>query len=587
MVIRYLYEGCNIKGDGNKKMKNIKSIKIKITIPIFIMFLIFVIVTAVQIRAVKSNLVQVKQMNEKSFATLSKAEELKLNVVQVQQWLTDISATRGAEGYNDGFQKAEEHAKSAKKNLQDLIEINPEDSEKLQSIEKSFEPYYETGKAMANAYITGGPSKGNITMLKFDKMAQEVNEQVDNFKDTSKENIKIVIQKIQREIYVTMGIMGTSIIIAIIILIMAWSYVSKKVVKPIFNVLTKLREMANSEGDLTQHIEVKSNDEIGELAQNINLLQDSFRNIISTITYESSQVGNIVNKTNNNIQELTLQIGNVLKTTEEMASSMEESAASTEEMDASAIEIGKAIENISSKAENGTEVIKEITKHAEELKQNAVVAQQNAQTIGMAANKKLTNAIEQSKAAEEISLLTDAILQIASQTNLLALNASIEAARAGEAGRGFAVVANEIKKLSEDSKNAVSKIQQVTKQVMDSVTNLSESSSEILDFIKQNVINDYEALVNTGEQYYKNAVYMEGFVSSLSKVLEEITVSMENVTKSIGGVAASNNETAQGTESIAESTTEVFEKSNEVLELINNTSESVNKLQGMVAKFKV
>lgn len=568
-------------------MKNIKSIKIKIIVPIFIMFLIFVSVTVVQIRAVQSNLVQVKQMNEKSFATLSKAEELKLNVVQVQQWLTDISATRGAEGYNDGFEKADEHAKAAKNNLQDLIKINPENTEEIQAIEKAFEPYYETGKIMANAYITGGPIKGNATMLKFDKMAQEVNEQVDNFKNSSNENIKNSIADIQRDIYVTMGIMGISIIIAIIILIMAWSYVSKKVVEPIFNVLTKLREMANSEGDLTQHIEVKSNDEIGELAQNINLLQDSFRNIISTITCESSQVGNIVNKTNNNIQDLTLQIGNVLKTTEEMAASMEESAACTEEMDASAVEIEKAIENIPSKAENGTEVIREISKHAKELKQNAVVAQQTAQTIGMAANKKLTDAIEQSKAVEEISLLTDAILQIASQTNLLALNASIEAARAGEAGRGFAVVANEIKKLSEDSKNAVSKIQQVTKRVMDSVENLSESSSEILDFIKQNVIKDYESLVNTGEQYYKNAAYMEEFVSNLSIVLEEIMASMEDVTKSIGEVAASNNETAQGTESIAESTTEVFQKSNEVLELINTTSKSVNKLQGMVAKFKV
>lgn len=564
-----------------------KSIKIKIILPIFMMFILFTSITIAQIRAVQNNLLEVKQMNEKYFATLSKAEELKLNVVQVQQWLTDISATRGAEGYNDGFEKAEEHAKGAKKNLQELIEINPENSDEIQSIEKSFEPYYETGKIMANAYVTGGPGKGNATMLKFDKMAQEVNEQVDDFKNSSNENIKNVIADIQRDIYVTMSIMGVSIIIAIIILIMAWSYVSKKVVKPIFNVLTKLREMANSEGDLTKHIEVKSNDEIGELAKNINLLQDSFRNIISTITCESSQVGNIVNKTNNNIQDLTLQIGNVLKTTEEMAGSMEESAASTEEMDASAVEIEKAIENISSKAEKGTEIIREISKHAEELKQNAVVAQQTAQTIGMAANKKLTDAIEQSKAVEEISLLTDAILQIASQTNLLALNASIEAARAGEAGRGFAVVANEIKKLSEDSKNAVSKIQQVTKRVMDSVGNLSESSSEILDFIKQNVIKDYESLVNTGEQYYKNAAYMEDFVSGLSKVLDEITVSMESVTKSIGEVAASNNETAQGTESIAESTTEVFDKSNEVLELINTTSESVNKLQGMVAKFKV
>jgi hypothetical protein len=114
---------------------------------------------------------------------------------------------------------------------------------------------------------------------------------------------------------------------------------------------------------------------------------------------------------------------------------------------------------------------------------------------------RMEKALEDSKAVEEINMLAEAILQIASQTNLLALNAAIEAARAGENGRGFAVVADEIRKLAGDSKTTVEQIQSVTEGVVGSVHDLAQNSNDLLTFVLNDVDQDYQTMLSTTNQY--------------------------------------------------------------------------------------
>ena len=134
----------------------------------------------------------------------------------------------------------------------------------------------------------------------------------------------------------------------------------------------------------------------------------------------------------------------------------------------------------------------------------------------------MKKAIEYGKVVDSIKVMADTIGSIAEQTNLLALNAAIEAARAGEQGKGFAVAAEKVRRLAEESSQAVMNIQDTIVKVQQAFTSSIDTASDILEFIDTQVYKQFDAYGETGNQYYNDSDFV-------SKMSEEITLQLDKV----------------------------------------------------------
>lgn len=328
-------------------------------------------------------------------------------------------------------------------------------------------------------------------------------------------------------------------------------------------------------------------DEFGSIIKAVANLRNELRDVIHQVIAKSAEIKQDVVEVNGTMKKLDGEITDVSATTEEISAGVEEMAASVAHIDSTSAEIEAAVESIATKAQDGAVSASLIMKRASEVKASALESKKVAQDIYQNTQAGLKKAMNDAKAVEQISTLSDAIMSITEQTNLLALNAAIEAARAGEAGRGFAVVADEIRKLADESKKTTNKIQNITKTVIDSVGNLSEHSGNVLEFINNQVNNDYDMFVATGERYNEDAAMVEDMVTEFSATSEELLASIQSVMRAIKEISTAANEGATGVSNVAERASDMSYMSNIVAEKVNGSSERTEELVDYVAKFKL
>ncbi len=250
-------------------------------------------------------------------------------------------------------------------------------------------------------------------------------------------------------------------------------------------------------------------------------------------------------------------------------------------------EIGGVVDSVSMKASEAAEASSEINARADKVLETTEEAKQQASDIYRKVEKKLEAALQEAEKVEVVKTLSQEILTIASQTNLIALNASIEAARAGEAGRGFAVVADEVRNLAERSTEAVDNIQKVIDEVVRSVTDLKESSGTLLNFMKEHVIGDYHAMLDTAKQYKQDALFYDGIATDLGASAQEMGASIEELLASIHTILEANSEIEDDIKNVAEAMQNTNISSEEILRQMAILEKSSRTLEEIVDSFKI
>lgn len=200
-----------------------------------------------------------------------------------------------------------------------------------------------------------------------------------------------------------------------------------------------------------------------------------------------------------------------------------------------------------------------------------------------ATNQIITDLVAQ---IQGVSSITDAILSISSQTNLLALNASIEAARAGEAGKGFAVVADEIRQLADSSRETANNIQEISKLVIGSVEKLASNSQNMLAFIDEKVMQDYDGFVKVVEQYEADADSINEVLGQFAAKTDEIRNTVEDMNNGINDISTAIDENAQDVTGVAQNAVSLVEAMNKIQAETENNQAISQQLNEQVNRFK-
>lgn len=219
--------------------------------------------------------------------------------------------------------------------------------------------------------------------------------------------------------------------------------------------------------------------------------------------------------------------------------------------------------------------------------ENAEKSGREAVALYQETKEELERAIADSQKVQEIDTMTEEILAISSQTNLLALNASIEAARAGEMGQGFAVVADEIRELADNSKRQVDKIRQVTEDVVQNVSVLTDRSQKLLTFMNGKVMEDYKSMAELAGLYKKDAVFYSGISSDLGTASHQMSASMEGISETIRSIAALVGDMAEYIQGMEQSAQNSDKNSNTVLAKMEELFRLSELLNQTVASFRV
>ena len=491
-----------------------------------------------------------QHVRDESVAFAMTAKDMETNVTQIQQFLSDISATRAQDGLNDGFKAAEEHYKDFNTDLAKFEQLfaakgNQKGVENSKQIRGNFDAFYANGVKMAQAYIDGGPAMGNKLMLDFDQASLALQNALKPFIKAQLDEMDAAVEKAKGDANKAriVGLILGLLVIAISVLVARATVLS--ITRPLNQMQTAISQVEKN-SDFTVHVQMDSADEVGLTAQAFNRLMDKLGEIImhTRASIEGIAVAS---------QELNQSIVMVTQGSRQQSEATLEAVASAEELSAT-------MSDMSSRTSE-SEKLSDLSRG--ETRQALVITHESMSDMGRTAQsikESASNVSMLSKSSDQISGIITVIREIADQTNLLALNAAIEAARAGEQGRGFAVVADEVRKLAERTATSTGEIGKlintIQTQIEQTVKTMQAADDQVtrsVEMAKQ-ATEALEKIGHGGEQINERMKEIVNSIKESDVAIHSIAGQLQKVAQMTEGnsiAAAASENTARSLDGLA------------------------------------
>lgn len=422
-------------------------------------------------------------------------------------------------------------------------------------IEESFMRYREAVEAFTHAVQIADVQMALEALI-------QVEEEKLNFDDVLTVSIdhetQLIEARVLRSTWIIWG-MGIAFLFAATL---SFRMMKRTVINPLRHanteILSIVNDIENEKGDLTKRLNVDHTDEIGTILTSMNTFIEILQKTMRSIKHSTEAINNTSHHIKDHVGASNVEVNKLSSVLTQLSAGMEEISSTVQTIESSAKDTAELAKLIADNAQTRGASVLLMSEQAQVLYDKSVSNQSETRTISSEIQIKMMESLKNSQSVVQINELTTDILQISAQTNLLALNASIEAARAGEAGRGFAVVAEEIRALSENTKNTANDIKQISEVVVGAVEELSKNAQEMLSYLQNKVLADYSdyvtvvggykgdlmAITQMLSDFTDKSKIMEKASSHLSQGIEEITLAMDdnvmgviNATESITHVA--------------------------------------------------